>query len=61
MSHFKAFIYHTGKRTPLGRSMLRDPIQAFFFVMRGNFIYREDWLSNLYKKYSKWKWKVRNK
>lgn len=57
MTYFKSYWYHIIKRTPLGKAMLKDPIQAFFFIMRGNLIDSDDWVSNLYRKYAKLKWR----
>lgn len=58
MTHFRAFANHVKEQTPLGKSMLKDPIQSFFFIMRGNFIRPDDWswVSCLYRTYAKFKW-----
>ena len=36
MKYLSAYIYHVRKRTALGRSLLRSPIESFFWIMRGN-------------------------
>lgn len=57
MTYFNSYIFHIRNRTALGRAMIKDPIQSFFFILRGNFIDSNDWISNLYRKYAQWKFK----
>jgi hypothetical protein len=55
MSLLSAYIYHVRKGTPLGKSMMRSPLQSFFFLMKGNAVYHDDqsFINRLYIKWAK--------
>lgn len=42
IKQFKAFVSHIKEGTPLGKTLVKNPVQLFFYLFRGNAVVKED-------------------
>ncbi len=42
INQFKAFVSHVKEGTPLGKALIKSPVQLFFYLFKGNAVVKED-------------------